>query len=501
MTNELAHTNFTNEESPGQDIKIVPTEQLANEKPTPQDIKIDEADKLSIESPYKYKLPDGTWVSAESKLQAIKECPFLSRMPLEQAEVILEFSNPNVDKPIEPITKPETIIQVKETKLKSQESEPIVKAPKKNEVINIVEATTAPEITAIMQEEYLKPEAVTASKELDTVLKVVNETLLHPKAEHQESVIEKVIEEKKVDELVIKEVVDEPAPHISSLNEVTQPTPKVEAIQVEANEPIEIVLHTEEKLPSEETVVPIFQAEAPELVEIEPRSESVIQEVSEEIIIDHESVETESTAEDTFDELVEILGLPETAVIEIDISSLILTSETPDQEPENEKSLDTIFESYIDDQAQEETVPTIELIRAEADDQPIEVSLSKLVALIAESSPQNETLIAEIFELTEMFVVPEDETSTIKFNPEMLSKILSLLELIGYETPEQSLLDLVTRYDLAFLISAMMYLHELSNPSKRHEFSISSFLKPIVGSVINPLAELIGKTVIRFVTA
>ena len=471
---------------------------LSSEEPSLLDIKLNTTERIDIESPYKYKLPDGSWVSAESKLEAIKKCPFLSQMPLELAEVILESSNPIIDNPTESSPKPEVIVPDKETKIKAKEAKPEAKEPEKRKVISNVETIIAPEITTVLQEEHINPEAVIASKELDTILKEVNETLLATKADQKDSVIENVITEKIVNKPEVKKVISESVPQTSSFKEMPQPT---ELIQVEQSKPIEINLHTEDKHHIEESIVPNVQDSISELIETQPVSESETQPLPEALTIVHEETEIKVKSEAVFEQLIEMLSLPGVDYIEIDISPPFQDSENHDQEPGIENSLVTLFESYINDQPVEETVPTIDQIQAKAEDQPLEESLGQLVSLMIEAAPQNETLIANIFELTEIFAATDDETSVIKFDPEMLSKILSLLELIGYANPEKSLLDLVARYDLRFLISAMRYLHELTDPHKRQEFSISNFLKPIVGSVINPLVELLGKTVIRLTTA
>ncbi len=451
-----------------------------------------------IHTELSYQRADGTIEKATTREEAIAKCPYLGRLPLEQANVLLELSRKGQEMMAAASPKPEVIEPVKEVVLAPKEKVPAVAKSKKTETINIAETMIAPEITIALQEEYLNPEPVLASKELDTILKEVKETLLAPKVDLQDSVSENVVTEKTVIKPVIKDIVNESTPRISNLKEVSHP---VDAIQIEQTEPIKIELPAEDKLPLEESIDPNVQEATPELIEIQPNSENETLQLPEEITIIHEQTESKVEPEAVFEQLIEMLSLPEADYIEIDISPSLQPNESYGQEASIEKSLLNEFESYINIQPVEETVPTIDQIQAKAENQPLEASLSELVSLLAEASPQNETLITEIFELTKIFSANEDKASIIKFNPEMLSKILSLLELIGYENPERSLLDLVARYDLRFLISAMRYLHELSDPRKRHEFSITTFLNPLVGAIINPLAGIIGKTVIRFVNA
>lgn len=461
----------------------------------------EDTDKLAV---YSYTKKDGTTVTAASVEEARGEngrgdgCPYLAKLSLQEAKVILELSRKGQEMMAKASQKPEVIETVKEAVIAPKEKVPTVAQSKKTEAINTVETLIAPEIKTAIQEEYFNSEAAIASRELDTILKEVNETLLATKADQKDSDIENVITEKIVNKPVVKEIVSESVPQTSSLKEMPQPT---KVIQVEQSKPIEINLHTEDKHHVEESIVPNVQDSISELIETQPVSKSETQLLPEVLTIVHEETESKVKTEAVFEQLIEMLSLPGVDYIEIDISPPFQDSENHDQEPGMENSLVTLFESYINDQPVEETVPTIDQIQAKAENQPIEESLGQLVSLIVEASTSNEALIAEIFELTEIFTADEEKTSVIKFDPEMLSKILSLLELIGYANPEKSLLDLVARYDLRFLISAMRYLHELTDPRNRQEFSISNFLKPIVGSVINPLAELLGKTVVRLMTA
>ncbi len=211
---------------------------MANvETPKPESNQVEPSEDQT-QAEISYQRSDGTIEKATSSEEAIARCPYLGKLPLEQANVLLELSRKGQQMMAEASPKPEVIEPIKEVALAPKEKVPTITESKKAENINTVETVVAPEITTVLQEEYFNPEAVIASKELDTALKAVNETLLHPKAKHQEFFIENIIMEKKVVKPAIKEILDEPEPHISSLNEVTQPTPIAEAIQIEENEPI-----------------------------------------------------------------------------------------------------------------------------------------------------------------------------------------------------------------------------------------------------------------------
>ena len=437
---------------------------MANvETPKPESNQVEPSEDQT-QAEISYQRADGTIEKATSSEEAIARCPYLGKLPLEQANVLLELSRKGQEMMAEASPKQEIIEPIKEVALAPKEKVPTITESKKAENINTVETVVAPEITTVLQEEYFNPEAVHASKELDTILNNVNETLLAPKVDRQNSVIEKVITEKIVNKPVVKEIVSEPVPQTSNLKDVPRST---EVIQVGQTDPIEIELHADEKLPVEESIVPKIQESTPELIVIQSNSETDAQPLPEVLTIIHEQTESKVKPDAEFEQLIEMINLPEANFIEIDISLPLRDTENYDQKPDIENSLVTVFESYINEQPDEETVPTIDQIKAKADNLPLEESLGQLVSLINEAAPLNESLMAEIFELTEIFAATEDEASIIKFDHEMLSRILSLLELIGYTNPEKSLLDLVERYDLRFLISAMRYLGRHSGTAAR----------------------------------
>lgn len=155
----------------------------------------------------------------------------------------------------------------------------------------------------------------------------------------------------------------------------------------------------------------------------------------------------------------------------IDLSKV--TEEVEGQDlavPEQEEVADPVinsFEVFIDSILQPEEPLGIEEIKKHADDQPLEETLAELAAYLtdaAESSAE-ETIVGLLQELNEEI---EQEQITL----EITRKLLVLIQEIGYENPQQALIEMVSRHDLEFLVQSIRYLYHLANEDNQQEFLI-----------------------------
>lgn len=446
----------------------------------------------------RYPRADGTIEIARSPEEAIARCPYLGRLPLEQANVLLELSRMGQEMAAKTVTQPEAIeTAIKPAAVDIEQQSPISTVANKNEVLDIIGTVVAHEITLSQQDKYQEPEAAAQNKEQD-ITKIMVATPLEASNNKHHGVVTKPAVANVIDKIASENIVPDKSVLPKAISAEKHKTDyKTESAQVAEARPHKVEIPTVEALPTKTLAVPTIHELKPDIEEPELGDEVVIQPILEPLVIDQDLARSDTKPEDPLIPLIEILGLQEANFVEVDLRVTPLDIRPTEREVSLGNDIVKVFEDYINERPDIETPMSIEDIQTQAENQPLEVSLQQLVLLISEALPENEALMAEIFAITDTFETIKDETSTIKFDQAMLSKILLLLKLIGYEAPEQSLLDLITRHDLRFVISAIRYLHELTNPHKRQEFSITTFLKPIMGAAINPLARIIGKTVMR----
>ena len=161
-----------------------------------------------------------------------------------------------------------------------------------------------------------------------------------------------------------------------------------------------------------------------------------------------------------------------------------------------------IFEEYLESQSETESEPSIDTIRAGSNDQPLVKTLAQLAIAFRELPAENEEVRSVIRDLSEAFShsnnIIDTKTEVVRITPAIIQKLLGLLRLIGYENPQEALLELVTRHDLEFLAQAMHYLSQLTNLDNQQEFLVLGKRTTFQPSYTEPLAVRIGKIIMGF---
>lgn len=131
------------------------------------------------------------------------------------------------------------------------------------------------------------------------------------------------------------------------------------------------------------------------------------------------------------------------------------------------------FEELVRIQPPQEIDLSVESIRVSANEQPLDETLVQLALILQEAQPENEEVVTILRDLSEILFETDEETEktpeTIRLTPEVTSKMLALIHLLGYDDPEKALLDFVASRDLQFLAQTMQYLTQLADEDEQEE--------------------------------
>lgn len=191
---------------------------------------------------------------------------------------------------------------------------------------------------------------------------------------------------------------------------------------------------------------------------------------------DHETVET-------YKALVALAAADEAAPLILEDSVEVQITATFESTRANETELFTKgFEAFIAEQPTAEEAVTLEFIKEQANEQPLEqtfVQLAELLANVAEEeSPGAEQI--ELHKILQEIEVAlpvryavneiEIEEPSLRITPELTEKMIRLLSSLGYEHPKEALVDFVRQHDLTFLLQAFQYMCQLCHEDDRQEF-------------------------------
>ncbi len=129
------------------------------------------------------------------------------------------------------------------------------------------------------------------------------------------------------------------------------------------------------------------------------------------------------------------------------------------------------FEEMVRKHPPRELGINIDSIRASANEQPLEETFVQLASILPENSKQIEEIKTALAELSEILFKVDDETDSesMLLSTESISKILALINTLGYDNPKQALLKLVSGHDLPFLAQNMKYLTQAASRIEKHE--------------------------------
>lgn len=179
----------------------------------------------------------------------------------------------------------------------------------------------------------------------------------------------------------------------------------------------------------------------------------------------------------------------------------------------------SLFTDFLEEFPVAETPLVFVEIEAHAEEQPLEKTFAELAVFIKSQLPETDAsetptdeiielpVLAQIKELTaEITAIFEEqsienelaETMEKRLTPEIREKIYELLRIVGYSEPEQALEDMLSRYDIEFLIQTMRYLAQLTNPDNNQEFLTASNSDPL--ATLHDMGNWLGRAVLRLTT-
>ncbi len=171
------------------------------------------------------------------------------------------------------------------------------------------------------------------------------------------------------------------------------------------------------------------------------------------------------------------------------------------------------FAEFIDAQPQPiEPIDDIEIIKVNANEQPLEETLVQLASYLSEVSEENEesSIQLEVSEdiaairhllqdINKEFIKLSEanpgKTETVRVTPDITQKLLDLLRVVGYQNPQEALVSFVSKHGFEFLPQAISYLYQLTNEDNQKElwhYSIPTFSTMMAEE---PLSVRLGRSI------
>lgn len=167
------------------------------------------------------------------------------------------------------------------------------------------------------------------------------------------------------------------------------------------------------------------------------------------------------------------------------------------------------FETFIALQPTGEEPITFESIKAQAFEQPVEDALVMLAEYLSQPKTENdheqvaekEKIAAILHEikvaLPDCYTKNDREEPILQITPEITEKLLLLLRSLGYQQPEDALVNFVANYDLAFLIEALEYVAQLDHDRERKELLRASLAQVATRQDNGPIR--VGKMLLNLI--
>jgi hypothetical protein len=425
-----------------------------------------------------YHRADGTIERALNPEDAIRRCPVLGKMPLEQANVLLELvavgkeklaakneaesdSRPDKDEPSQTTTEPIKLSKVTELKKVEKPADiPILEIaePEPKEIPINVGIEPSPSIKPIV--EIAKPVSVRPEYVQEEKISLEVSRAL-PTAENPATIIDKPIKvwrpepeltsnqhdsgnkQEKITAVPITEASEITSISMKDLN--TEPQPLAEG-EVASQEMIPVADIAPTAPPSLEMTDGIVSPE-PEIL------------VSEEAVAVYEQLITISGQEDISEE-----------------QDLFAETDNPEVTTVEEIVVND-FEAWLDTPQLSKEPVTLEIAQDDIDGQPLEETLVQLVVYLKEvAEDQRADTIRESIQnlgeaLAQVYAPLTEATERVQpMTPELTQRLLTLLKAVGYQNPGEALVAFVSRHDIEFLLQAIRYLSRLANADYRQEF-------------------------------
>ena len=472
-----------------------------------------------------YTLDDGREFNAGNRAEAIVMCPFLSKLPLEQANIFLELAAMPVPLAAEEVAKDEA----KHAKPKER------RMPKQTPKLEII---TEPESAAYDVAPEKEPKSSYQEVEINEAASMIEHTHHHLDEIIAESEPDKRPTPFALEQTITRQTDLEQAYHriadefsktklaVSDLDvdgvESAAILPEIQTLNITEAEVSDTRDHLEsiehKKQTTQEEHQKDFLKALPHSEKIQEPKAVLMENYIEKIDLSIPQVLETETSE-----------IPETRnsenAYELEISPVIEFTETVENEnlEEIKEDIDVELTTFAQELAllfdndmpnvddittlKSESIDKIfkieETMRASNEQRPLEVifdNISQNINILHEPKPLEPELVEIIQSLQELVLVPE---SVIEFTPQIVEQVIQLLEFAGIENPKQVIkfyaethskeefIKLLTLalLDLSRLIDNQSYL--LASLQKQIQFSTKSIdarLGRAIMSLLQPLA-------------
>lgn len=399
---------------------------------------------------FRHILDDGREFSASSRAEAIASCPFLSKLPVEQANVLLELTA----LPAASETKP-----IEQEQPATRGEEPPVKQPAKLKPRDeLIRTEVAPGFSAVQLEEQTIPEQTTAAAEVATELLPARGTAeIHLRNREEETLISQSALESdpvertlRTEEHKASQAAEELPPAETAAQELTNHRRKETHSQHAKAEIAESKTDGTGFVAASapESVITRPFEPAPELSEMEEPVDSFVQKISFEMNVDEEPLEQLTATT----ELEETENIPElTAELNILFAEHEATSDSSERMP--------ILPELIDDLAVESADPAKEekmtaelfapLVLPENNSEDAPEKTLHEVTVPPETIDAVERLQAVIVELR------SDPSHAPELTEQIVEDVVAILVHLGHEEPHKTLSDYARTHSLAELFKEL----------------------------------------------
>ena len=163
------------------------------------------------------------------------------------------------------------------------------------------------------------------------------------------------------------------------------------------------------------------------------------------------------------------------------------------------------FQVYLAEQPVPETIADIETVILAANQQPLAAVLVQLGQSLAETAAPTEDYSELTNAITEVVTLASRSPATrlpdgeapILPTPELAQKLFSLLEIIGYDNPNEVLTTFLAHDSLEFLIQAIQYLYQLLDGANQQESLPDSTLQQFTAANDQAVGAYLGKALIQ----
>lgn len=223
-----------------------------------------------------------------------------------------------------------------------------------------------------------------------------------------------------------------------------------------------------------------------------PREEKIV-------IIEVVRAEFDDEVADTFEQLLALADTAEDTSGESLSEYLVPEAAIEDETETTEKVEINLFEKLVTETTLPEKMPEVEEIVRNANDQPLKETLIQFSHYLSEKSEIETEISSQSLEqivdaVRDVMIMLEASNEKQPLSPELTQKLLALLRAVGYKNPGEALIRFVTQHDLEFLLQAVRYLYQLSNPDNQQEF-LAANPAAFVAQIIEPVTEKVGKFV------